>query len=371
MILENTLGFLVSAFHLSPVEEHDRYMRRALELAGLGVGQVSPNPLVGCVIVHDGIIIGEGWHKKFGEAHAEVNAVAAVVNKELLSGSSVYVNLEPCSHIGKTPPCADLLVHHNVNRVIVANLDPNPLVAGKGIKKLRDARIEVISGVLQQEGRSLNRRFFTFMEKGRPHVILKWAETADGFIAHENYESRWISNDYSRQLVHRWRSEEDAVLVGTRTAQHDNPRLNVRDWYGRNPVRVVFDRFLRLSDTLHLFDRSQPTLCYNLLKHEEHQNLTLVRLGETNFWTDMLQDLYKRGIQSVMVEGGAQTLETFIGGGWWDEALVFRSNRSFERGIPAPGPPGHLESTEKVMDDHLSIYAREVQLHKRGAVQPS
>lgn len=371
MILENTLGFLVSAFHLSPVEEHDRYMRRALELAGLGVGQVSPNPLVGCVIVHDGKIIGEGWHKKFGEAHAEVNAVAAVVNKDLLSGSSVYVNLEPCSHIGKTPPCADLLVHHNVNRVIVANLDPNPLVAGKGIKKLRDARIEVISGVLQQEGRSLNRRFFTFMEKGRPHVILKWAETADGFIAHENYESRWISNDYSRQLVHRWRSEEDAVLVGTRTAQHDNPRLNVRDWYGRNPVRVVFDRFLRLSDTLHLFDRSQPTLCYNLLKHEEHQNLTLVRLGETNFWTDMLQDLYKRGIQSVMVEGGAQTLETFIGGGWWDEALVFRSNRSFERGIPAPGPPGHLESTEKVMDDHLSIYVREVQLHKRGAVQPS
>ncbi len=367
-ILQNTLGFLVSALHLSPVVEHDRYMRRALELAGLGVGHVSPNPLVGCVIVHDGTIIGEGWHKKFGEAHAEVNAVNAVKDKGLLPGSSVYVNLEPCSHFGKTPPCADLLVQQRVGRVFVSNLDPNPLVAGSGIRKLRDAGIEVISGVLQSEGKMLNRRFFTFMEKNRPYVILKWAETADGFIAHENYESKWISNEYSRQLVHRWRSEEDAVLVGTRTAQHDNPELTVRSWSGRNPVRVVFDRFLRLSDSLHVFDRSQPTLCYNLLKHEEGKNLLRVRVGEENFWTDMLTDLHKRGIQSVMVEGGAQTLETFISGGWWDEARVFRATRLFEKGIPAPKPAGHLDSTESIMGDQLSIYMREPSHHRRVPV---
>lgn len=364
-ILQKTLGFLVSAVHLSPVAEHELFMRRAIELASLGIGYASPNPLVGCVVVHDGKIIGEGWHKKFGEAHAEVNAVNAVVNRSLLSESSVYVNLEPCSHFGKTPPCADMLVQLRVKRVIVSNLDPNPLVAGNGIRKIRDAGIEVISGVLQSEGKILNRRFFTFMESDRPFIILKWAETADGFMAHENYESRWISNDYSRQLVHRWRTEEDAVLVGTRTAQHDNPRLNVRDWTGRNPVRIVFDRFLRLNDKLHLFDHSQPTICYNLLRHQEEENLMLVRIGEENFWEEMLHDLRRRRIQSVMVEGGAQTLQSFIAGGWWDEARIFRSSRVFEKGIAAPNPPGHLDSTEQIMGDQLSVYIRGVPQHSK------
>lgn len=356
---------MISALHLSAVTEHDFFMRRALELASLGVGNVSPNPLVGCVIATDGKIIGEGWHRKFGEAHAEVNAVAAVVEKKQLSQATVYVNLEPCSHFGKTPPCADMLVQLGVKKVVIANLDPNPLVAGNGIRKLRDAGIEVVSGVLQDEGKNLNRRFFTFMEKNRPYIILKWAETSDGFIAKENYESKWISNEYSRQLVHRWRTEEDAVLVGTRTAQHDNPRLTVRHWSGRNPLRVVFDRFLRLSDTLNLFDHSQPTLCYNLLRHEEQKNLTLVRLGEENFWQEMLLDLHKRNIQSVMVEGGAQTLETFIHGGWWDEARVFRGVRSFEKGIPAPKPEGHLVMMEKIMGDQLSIFMRDSQSPKK------
>jgi diaminohydroxyphosphoribosylaminopyrimidine deaminase/5-amino-6-(5-phosphoribosylamino)uracil reductase len=347
------------------VTEDELFMRRAIELASLGMGYVSPNPLVGCVIVHEGKIIGEGWHNRFGEAHAEVNAVNDVFDKTLLSESSVYVNLEPCSHFGKTPPCADMLVQLRVKKVVVSNLDPNPLVAGNGIRKLRDAGVEVISGVLQQEGKVLNRRFFTFMEKDRPYIILKWAETADGFMAHESYESRWISNDYSRQLVHRWRAEEDAALVGTRTAQHDNPRLNVRDWSGRNPVRVVFDRFLRLNDNLHLFDHAQPTICYNLMRHQEEKNLILVRIGEERFWEEMLHDLHGRGIQSVMVEGGAQTLQTFISGGWWDEARIFRSNRVFEKGIAAPKPPGHMESTEHIMGDQLSIYMGEVPLHRK------
>jgi diaminohydroxyphosphoribosylaminopyrimidine deaminase/5-amino-6-(5-phosphoribosylamino)uracil reductase len=252
-----------------------------------------------------------------------------------------------------------MLISHGVKKVVIANLDTNPLVAGQGAKKLQEAGVEVVTGVLARAGRELNKRFFTFMEKKRPYVILKWAETSDGFIARENYESKWISSSSSRKLVHRWRSEEDAVLVGTRTAQHDNPRLNVRDWSGRNPVRVVFDRFLRLGDALALFDKSQPTLCYNLLRHEEHKNLTLIRLGEENFWEEMLQDLYKRGIQSVIVEGGAQTLTTFIDRGWWDEARIFRSPRSFEKGIAAPMVRGHRVSEEKIMDDTLSIILKE------------
>lgn len=334
-------------------------MQRALELARLGAGTVSPNPLVGCVIVADGKIIGEGWHKKYGEAHAEVNAVNEARDKTMLAEATLYVNLEPCSHQGKTPPCADLLIRHHIKKVVIANLDTHPLVAGNGIKKLRDTGIEVITGVLQKEGRVLNRRFFTFVEKQRPFIVLKWAETADRFIAHENYESKWISKDYSRQLVHRWRAEEDAVLVGTRTASHDNPKLNVRDWSGRNPTRVVIDRFLRLNANLNLFDQSQPTLCYNLLKHEEHNNLKLIRIPEENFWQEMIHDLYHRNIQSVMVEGGGQTLGTFIEGGWWDEARIFRSHRSFGKGIPAPLIRGHLHSESRIMDDHLFVYEKE------------
>ena len=194
------------------------------------------------------------------------------------------------------------------------------------------------------------------MEKKRPHIILKWAETADGFIARENYESKWISNEYSRQLAHRWRSEEDAVMVGTRTAEYDNPMLNVRDWSGRNPVRVVFDRDLRLNDQLNLFDRSQPTICYNLLREEEHENLMFVKLGTENFLEEMIHDLYERKIQSIVVEGGAQTFSTFIKNDWWDEARVFRSTLSFIKGIPAPELHGHHLSEENIMGDHLTIF---------------
>lgn len=332
------------------------FMKRALELAKLGIGQVSPNPRVGCVIVHEGKVIGEGWHQKYGEAHAEVNAIRSVSDEGLLKSSTLYVNLEPCSHFGKTPPCADLIIEKQFKKVVIANADSNPLVSGEGIRKLKEAGIEVQTGVLEKEGRELNKRFFTFMDHQRPYILLKWAQTADGFIAHTNYESKWISCDYARQWVHKMRSEEDAVLVGTRTAAHDNPQLNVRDWSGRNPTRIVIDRFLRLSDKLNLFDQSQPTILYNLLKHEEHKNLVLARLEEENFIGHLVQDLYHRKIQSVMIEGGAQTLQLFIDAGLWDEACVFVSERVFEKGIPAPVLHGKLASTRPVGTDQLMIY---------------
>jgi diaminohydroxyphosphoribosylaminopyrimidine deaminase/5-amino-6-(5-phosphoribosylamino)uracil reductase len=331
------------------------FMQRTLELARKGVGAVSPNPRVGCVIVHDGKIIGEGWHQKYGEAHAEVNAVGSVEDISLLKESTVYVNLEPCSHQGKTPPCADLLIHQQVKKVVIANGDPNPLVNGLGIKKLKAAGIEVVSGILEKEGRELNKRFFTFIEKKRPYIILKWAQSADGFVAHSNYESRWISNEYSRQLVHQWRSEEDAVLVGTRTAAHDNPALTVREWTGRNPVRIVIDRFLRLPETLRLFDQTEKTICYNLLKHEEHKNLLLIRLGEEGFIEQLVEDLFRQNIQSVIVEGGAQTLQFFIDLKLWDEARIFTASRFFGNGISAPIIQGHSKIETEIFGDKLAI----------------
>jgi len=331
------------------------FMQRALELARLGIGQVSPNPRVGCVIVHDNKIIGEGWHQKFGEPHAEVNAINSVKDQSLLKESTVYVNLEPCSHFGKTPPCADLLVKHHVKTVVISNLDSNPLVQGQGIKKLKDVGIETLTGVLENEGRELNKRFFTFIEKQRPYIILKWAQTADGFIAQKNFESKWISNEFSRQLVHRWRAEEDAVLVGTRTASHDNPSLTVRAWTGRNPTRIVIDRFLRLNSHLQLFDKKEKTICYNVLKHEEHKNLLLVRINENNFLEELVHDLFKRNIQSVIVEGGAQTLQLFIEANLWDDAKVFTSTRTFGEGIDAPSLKGKLE-TQKNIDSHRLEY---------------
>jgi len=336
---------------------NELFMQRALELASRGAGHVSPNPMVGCVIVRDNEIIGEGWHKKYGEAHAEVNAFKAVTDQAQIQESTVFVNLEPCSHTGKTPPCVDLLIDCKVRKVVIANVDSNPLVNGQGIKKLLTSGIEVQTGILEMAGRTLNRRFFTFMEKQRPYIVLKWAQTSDGFIAKENYESRWISNDFSRQWVHKWRSEEDGVLVGTRTAAHDNPMLTVREWTGRNPTRIVIDRFLRLPARLNLFDRKVPTLCYNVLKHEDHTNLSLIRLDEANFMHQLVQDCYKRKIQSLLVEGGALTLKLFLDAGLWDEARVFTSERTFGHGIPAPAVRGRLISRELVERDFFQVYA--------------
>lgn len=341
---------------MSGFSTDELFMQRALELAQLGRGLVSPNPLVGCVIVWENNIIGEGWHRKYGEVHAEVNAVASVLDKSVLKDATVYVNLEPCAHVGKTPPCADMLVQHQVKKVVIANVDSNPLVGGKGIEKLRAAGVEVIIGVLEREGRELNKRFFTFMEKKRPYIILKWAQTADGFIARENFDSKWISNEQSRQLVHKWRSEEDAVLAGRSTVFHDNPMLTVRDWTGRNPVRVVIDRHLRLPHTRHVFDGSVKTICYNLTTLHGKENILFVKLPETDFIQSLVSDLYARKIQSVIIEGGTITFQNFIQAGLWDEARVFTSDAKFGAGIAAPRINGNLIAEQTVFNDTLHVY---------------
>ncbi len=315
----------------------ERYMQRALQLAALGAGHVSPNPMVGCVIVHQNRIIGEGWHQRYGDWHAEVNAVNDVADKSLLPESDVFVTLEPCSHFGKTPPCADLLVKHQVKRVFICNDDPNPLVAGKGIAKLKAAGIAVQTGILAAEGRALNKRFFTFFEKKRPYITLKWAESADGFIAKNNYEAVQISNALSRRWVHKLRSEEDAIMVGYRTALYDNPQLNTRFWTGKNPTRVLIDKDLSLPATHFLLADGQATLCYNDVRDEQHNKVTFINIPHASVQlTAILADLYQRKIQSLVVEGGTALLQQFIEQGLWDEAQVWKSLVKIQAGIAAP-----------------------------------
>ncbi|MCU0354590.1 MAG: dihydrofolate reductase family protein [Cytophagales bacterium] len=301
------------------------FMRRALQLAILGTGHVSPNPLVGCVIVHQGRVIGEGWHQRYGHAHAEVNAVNAIApsDEPLLRESTVYVTLEPCSHLAK----------------------------------LREAGIAVRTGLLEVESRRMNRRFFTFIEKQRPYIVLKWAQTADGFVARRDYSSKWISGPLARRLAHRWRGEEAAVMVGTRTALHDNPRLNVRDWTGPDPLRVVLDKNLQLPASLHLFDQTQPTLCYNLHRDEAQDMVQYVRCNpDTGLLPQIVSDLHRRKVQSVLVEGGATLLQTFIDAHLWDEIRVFTAPQTFGTGILAPRFGGRLLEKTTVATDELTVF---------------
>lgn len=334
----------------------ETFMKRAFDLAQLGSGHVSPNPRVGCVIVYDGKVIGEGYHQKYGQAHAEVNAINSVKDKSLLKESELYVNLEPCSHYGKTPPCSDLIISHQVKKVVISNIDPNPLVAGRGITRMREAGVKVETGLLEAEGELVNSRFFTAMRKKRPYVILKWAQTADGFIARENFNSKWISDQYSRKLVHKWRAEEDAILVGTNTAQYDNPTLNVRDWEGRDPLRVVIDRSLRLSGDLNLFNGGQATVCYNEKKDRTIDNTTYRKINFDSLEEELLKDLLERNISSIIVEGGSKVLHSFIEKDLWDEMRVFKSPTNFESGISAPEVKGTLKESEKLVNDQLEIY---------------
>lgn len=332
-----------------------QFMHRAFELACLGQGKVSPNPMVGCVIVHEGRIIGEGYHQIFGGPHAEVNAVNAVKDTSLLPESTAYVTLEPCSHFGKTPPCADLLIKHRVSKVVIANVDPNPKVSGNGIRKLLDAEVEVQTGLLEEMGNEVNKRFFTAYRQNRPFVILKWAQTTDGFVARENFDSKWISNAYSRQLVHKWRSEEDAILVGTNTARYDNPSLTTRDWHGHNPVRIVLDSKLMLNSSLHLFDKSQRTICITTQSKESELNIeykTVTEMSPAN----ILDILYQENLHSVIIEGGAQVLHRFIESNFWDEARVFISEQTFGKGIAAPVIADETFSVQNVFHDQLRIY---------------
>lgn len=331
-------------------------MRRAIELAELGRGNVSPNPMVGCVIVHKGQIIGEGYHQKYGEAHAEVNAIAAVKDKSLLQYATLYVTLEPCAHFGKTPPCADLIVNHKIKEVVIATVDSNPLVKKKGIEKLQKAGIAVVTQVLESEVRKQNVRFFTQMEKKRPYIILKWAQTKDGFIARSNFDSKWISNSLSRQQVHRWRTEEDAILVGTNTARHDNPKLNARDWFGKDPLRLVIDRELKLDEQLHLFDGSQDTIIYNNRVSKKDGKTEWVKMDGKTGAKEIVEDLHIRNIQSLIVEGGSAVLADFISHNLWDEARVFTGSSTFGLGIPSPQLALVPSSHYLIKEDQLEIY---------------
>jgi diaminohydroxyphosphoribosylaminopyrimidine deaminase/5-amino-6-(5-phosphoribosylamino)uracil reductase len=341
---------------------HEIYMQRCLELAALGMGLVSPNPMVGAVIVHNGHIIGEGYHQKYGEAHAEVNAVNKVIEQhrdyaDLFKKSTIYVSLEPCAHYGKTPPCADLIIKHNIPKVVVGCRDPFEQVDGKGIEKLIAAGVEVTTGVLEKECKWLNRRFFTRVQKHRPYIILKWAQTNDGFFAPADKSQFWITSLESRKLVHQWRSEEDAVLVGKHTAAIDNPQLNVRYGNGISPKRVVIDRRLELSPSLHLFDQSVETLIFNEIKTGIEGKNKYIALEDFERYVPqyILYQLYLQDIQSVIIEGGAHTLNTFIEAGLWDEARVFTGQINLNKGIKAPLLTGIIASEYEAGTDKLQI----------------
>ena len=316
-------------------------MRRCLELAKNGLGTTYPNPMVGSVIVCDGKIIGEGWHKKSGEPHAEVNAVNSVKDKSLLKRATIYVSLEPCSHFGKTPPCCDLIIENKIPNVIVGTVDSNIKVAGNGIKKLIEAGAKVTVGILETECKELNKRFFTFHEKKRPYVILKWAESNNGFIAPlTKLEQKpvWITNKFSRQLVHKWRSEEQAILVGTNTVIDDNPKLDVRDWTGNNPIRIILDQNNRIPKDSFIFNNQVKTIIFSNSSTRINQENSIFEVIDfkKNLANQILNVLYKHHIQSVIIEGGLQTLQTFIDENLWDETRVFIGNNNFETGIKAP-----------------------------------
>lgn len=331
-------------------------MLRALELATMGIGKVSPNPMVGCVIVKNDKIIGEGWHERYGGPHAEVNAINSVKDLAFLSGAEMFVTLEPCSHYGKTPPCADLIIQFPFKKVWICNDDPNPLVNGKGKEKLIQSNIEVHTGLLEKMGKIINKRFFTSIDKKRPYIILKWAQTQDGFIARENFDSKWISNEVSRRLSHKWRAEEDAILVGKNTAKYDNPRLNVRTWIGRDPIRIVLDNYLELSETLHLFDRSIPTIIVNGKLNDTWGNLSymLVNRGN-NFIKTLMEQLSEQKMQSILVEGGSMVLNEFIQSSYWDEARIFTSDICFGKGIAAPHIQGEIVGKDAILTDDLTV----------------
>jgi len=340
------------------------YMQRCLELAAMGMGNVSPNPMVGCVIVSGGKIIGEGYHEKFGEAHAEVKAVNAVIQKygdnatQLLANATAYVSLEPCAHFGKTPPCADLLIRHQVKKVVIGNRDPFDSVNGKGIEKLKNAGIEVISGVLEQQCRQLNRRFFTRITKQRPYIILKWATTADGYFAPKNSVQQWISGPLAKKLVHKWRTEEDAILVGKQTALADNPQLSAREWQGKNPMRILVDRQLQVPQSHHIYNDLAKTVIFNEVKTEVQGNVHFIQMEDMQYYLPqkIAFQLYLMDVASVIIEGGANVLNQFISAGLWDEARIFTSATVWNEGTPSPLINGQVTDLLRLGEDKLTIY---------------
>ena len=328
-------------------------MQVCVDLALKGFPLAFPNPMVGCVIVHNDSIIGKGYHKQCGSHHAEVNAIANVENKELLEKSTLYVSLEPCAHFGKTPPCADLIVKSKIPRVVIGSLDTFSEVNGKGIQRLKEAGIEVLTKILEKECRAINKRFFTFHEKKRPYIILKWAQTSDGYIAPLNQkEPLWISSPESKTLVHLWRSQEQAILVGRKTAELDNPLLTTREVKGKNPIRIVLDRKLSLNKDLLIFNDDAPTLVVNdKLSSDNH-----LKIDFNNLAPSLLKELHSRNKQSIIIEGGAQTLITFIEAKVCDEARVFTSKKTLGKGIQSPLIQSVINHSEIVGDDKLTYF---------------
>ena len=315
------------------------WMQRALDLAIMGSGFVAPNPLVGCVIVKDEIIIGEGYHQNYGEAHAEVNAVHSLINPSEIIGATVYVNLEPCSHHGKTPPCADLLIKNRARRVVICNMDPNPIVAGEGIAKLKAAGIEVEVGLLAEKGEELNRKFFHFQREKKPFITLKYACSQDHFIAKVNGEPITFSNSESQQLVHKMRAENQAILIGIQTAIADNPSLNVRYWQGNSPIRIIIDPSNRLPKELKLVQDQEPLLVFTKLHSETIDNKKWIAVGDKNpqeFLESILDYCYQNNIQSIMVEGGTRTANQFLTAGLINEIWKIEKQIKLGEGIPAP-----------------------------------
>ena len=319
--------------------EEEKYMRRCIELAKNGLCNVAPNPMVGAVIVCDGCIIGEGYHVRCGEAHAEVNAIRSVKDESLLKRSTIYVSLEPCSHYGKTPPCADLIIEKQIPRIVIGCRDPFSKVAGRGIQKLQNAGREVIVGVLEEECLHLIRRFITFNTLRRPFITLKWAESADRFIDIERIDGNpvLLSSPLTSMLVHKKRAENTAIMVGRRTALLDNPSLTVRNWYGRNPIRIVLDRNLSLPNDLQIFNGEVPTLVFTEKEHPEEKSVSYITIDFGNNPLKLImEELYQRNIQSLLVEGGSQLLQSFIDNELWDEAYIEKCPKRLYSGVKAP-----------------------------------
>ena len=346
---------------------HEKYIKRCIELAKNGLGTTYPNPMVGSVIVLNGIIIGEGWHKIAGEPHAEVHAINSVENKSLLKNATIYVSLEPCSHFGKTPPCSHLIVEKGIKNVVIGIVDSNSKVSGKGVKYLEDNGCNVTVGVLENECFQLNKRFFTFHNKKRPFIILKWAETKDGFIdklrekTDEN-SPNWISNKYSQQLVHKMRAEEHAILVGTTTALNDNPSLTVRSWSGTNPIRVVIDRLAKIPSEYNLLNGNTKTIVFSEVRNsiDSYENVIFESIDFSGGILQQVCDvLYKYEIQSVIIEGGKQTLQSFIDANLWDEAFIFVGDVAFKKGLEAPKLKKASFETVKISNDTLHKYKNE------------
>jgi len=340
---------------------HEKYMRRCLELAAKGSGRVAPNPMVGCVIVHQNGIIGEGFHQEYGKAHAEVNAIAAVKNQQLLKESTLYVNLEPCSHVGKTPACATLIIDKEIPNIVVGITDPHQIVAGRGIEALKAAGRKVTTGILKEECQHLNKRFFTYHQKQRPYIILKWAQTKDGFIDINRDIPRegkinWITGDKARTLVHQWRAEEQAILVGSETVLKDNPSLTVREVSGKNPTRIIVDRRSRVTPDHSVMDTSAHTIIMSR-ENKILKNLEWIALADdTPLIPQILENLYDMKILSVIVEGGVYTLNRFIESGLWDEARVFTGEMEFGEGVKAPVLPVPPEEKLETAGSLIQIY---------------